>query len=250
MNVPNDRLSPMMAPAVLSGLILLAFALRSIGLDLTFRSADETAVATRILKFPGFAWMFREYYGLLINLIVKFWAAGVSVLGITLTEFWWKLPVALAGTLYVPLVWGYLGSLGAGTFGRLFGAAMTAVLPIHVMQSRYLWGYEVLGAFFLLLVLWAGRRFFEKPTRRRGAALSLAAGLYLVSHGYILPFLPTLLLAIVLWPAHDGGLRRQHRIGRRRSLHDIRGRPPPSQFCAFCRRSGEPPTEMRPYQSY
>ena len=129
MNVPNDRLSPMMAPAVLSGLILLAFALRSIGLDLTFRSADETAVATRILKFPGFAWMFREYYGLLINLIVKFWAAGVSVLGITLTEFWWKLPVALAGTLYVPLVWGYLGSLDART-GRLC-RGVGGIYPAH-----------------------------------------------------------------------------------------------------------------------
>jgi hypothetical protein len=185
-------------------IFLAGLALRLIQLGTSFRSADEGAVAARILKYPGYAWMFREYYGLLINLLVKWSAALVSFLGLTLTEFWWKFPVALAGALQAPLTYGFLKSLGAGRFGRLLGAALMAVLPLHVMASRYLWGYEVLGVLSITLAIWALLRFFANPTTRAGLTASLASGLYLVSHGYILPFLPCLVLLIILW-APGGG---------------------------------------------
>jgi hypothetical protein len=193
---PGRKLAPVLFPA---SIFLAALALRLIQLGTTFRSADEAAVAARILKNPGYAWMFREYYGLLINLLVKFGAALVSFLGLTLTEFWWKFPVALAGAFQAPLTYGFLKSLGAGRFGRLLGAALTAVLPLHVMQSRYLWGYEVIGVLAITLAIWALVRFFEKPTTRAGLTASLASGLYLVSHGYVLPFLPCLILLVILW---------------------------------------------------
>jgi len=194
-----------LAPALLlTSIVLAALALRLILLGTTFRSADESAVAARILKFPGYAWMFREYYGLLINLLVKFGAALVSSLGLAVTEFWWKFPVALAGAFQAPLTYGFFKSLGAGRFGRLFGAALMAVLPLHVMQSRYLWGYEVLGVLAITLAIWALLRFFENPSTRTGLTASLAGGLYLISHGYILPFLPCLVLLIILWAPAGG----------------------------------------------
>ena len=202
------RFRKRLPPGVYLALILLAgLALRLVQLGTTFRSADEGAVAARILKYPGYTWMFHEYYGPLINLLVKFGAALVSFLGLTLTEFWWKFPVAVAGALQAPLTYGLLKSLGAGRFGRLFGAALMAVLPLHVMASRYLWGYEVLGVLFITLAVWTLRGFFAEPTIRTGLTASLASGLYLVSHGYILPFLPCLVVLIIFWaPGREGNV--------------------------------------------
>lgn len=202
-------------PGILLGLIFLAgLALRLIMLGTTFRSADEGAVAARILKYPGSAWMFREYYGLLINLLVKSGASLVSFLGLTLTEFWWKFPVALAGAFQALLTYRFFKGLGAGRFGRLLGAALMAFLPLHVMASRYLWGYEVLGVLAITLAIWALVRFFDNPTTRSGLTASLASALYLVSHGYILPFLPFVVLLIILWaPAGGKNLVRRFWAG-------------------------------------
>jgi hypothetical protein len=132
--------------------------------------------------------MIREPYGVLINLIVKVFVGLVSAAGITVTEFWWKLPVALIGTLFIPLSYFFLCRIGASKKTALAGAAIFCVLPVHVMQSRYLWGYEVLGAFFLVLAIWSLLDFFEKPSMPKGLVASFACGLYLVSHVYITPF--------------------------------------------------------------
>lgn len=77
---------------------LTGLLLRTLFLGNTFESADNAALADRIVHNRGYAWMVREYYGFIVNFLVKLFAATVSFIGLNLTEFWWKLPVALVGS--------------------------------------------------------------------------------------------------------------------------------------------------------
>ena len=163
----------------------------------TFSSSDNASLAARVVWWPGYSWMFYEDYGLLINLVVKFGAGLVSLLGVHVTEFWWKLPIALIGALQPLVTYVFLRRFQDSRAGALFGSATLAVLPIHVMQSRYLWGYEILGTMFMTVALWGLLRFFQSPGRKSAVVASVAAGLYLISHGYIVPF--ALCVGLIAW---------------------------------------------------
>lgn len=173
-------------------LLCVACALRFVCLGNVFVSSDNVELPARIVANSGYLWMIFEPYGLMISLVVKVFVGLISALGINITEFWWIAPVALFGTLQVPLTFQFLRRLDCGRVGSLGGAGFVSVLPIHVMQSRYSWGYEVLGVFFVTIALWSLVAFFQRPTVGAGLAASLCSGLYLVSHGYIIPFIPCL----------------------------------------------------------
>jgi len=180
--------------ATLTVLVFVALLLRTVGTNHSFESSDNAENAARILSHRGYAWMAHEYYGLLLPLSVKVFAASLSSLGVSLNEFWWTLPIALLGTSMVLLVYFFLRRLGSGRFGAMSGAALTAVFPVFVMQSRYPWGYEIYGAFFLTVGLWALMSFRARPTMANGLLASFCCGVYLVSHGYILPSFALLVL--------------------------------------------------------
>jgi len=184
----------------LAFILIGAVLLRTILLGNTFQSADNAALADRIVHHRGYAWMVREYYGFLINFIVKIFAASLSAVGIRLNEFWWKLPMALFGSAQVVLTFFFLRRYFNSVRLALGGAAFIAILPIHVMQSRYLWGYEVLGIFFLTLFIWQWLAFFEQPSISTGRKASVTLAFYLISHGYILPLLPVLFLSLFFLP--------------------------------------------------
>jgi len=196
-------------------LTAVALLLRLPLLGSTFSSSDNASLAARIVWWPGYWWMIYEDYGLLINLVVKFGAGLVSLLGIHVTEFWWKFPIALIGALQPLVTYVFLRRFQGSRAGALFGGATVAVLPIHVMQSRYLWGYEVLGTLFITLALWALLRFFESPDRKSAFIASVAAGLYLISHGYIVPF--ALCVGLAAW-----FYGRDARAGVRRFISGVR----------------------------
>jgi len=188
----------------LLSLVCLALLVRLLYLGNTFQSGDNAALAVNILVNPGYSWMIRGNYGFLINLFVKLFVGLASCLGITITEFWWKAPIALLGTLQVPLSFLFLRRLGCTKVGALGGAAFIAILPIHVMQSRYLWGYEILGVFFSTIALWSLLNFFDHPTIKTGLVASLCSALYMISHGYIIPFIPCLASIAFLFTPSDG----------------------------------------------
>lgn len=181
-------------------LTCLALLLRLLSLGNTFQSSDNAVLAFQIVTNPGYGWMFYERYGLLINLFAKVFVGTVSSLGITVTEFWWKAPIALLGTLQTPLTFLFVKRLGGREEGALWGAALISILPIHVMQSRYLWGYEVLGVFFVTLAIWSLLDFYDRPTLKQGLVASFFLGLYLISHGYILPIIFCLVSMMALLP--------------------------------------------------
>lgn len=162
-----------------------------------FQSSDNSALATRIILNKGYLWMFKEYYGLMINLVVKVFTAFLTLLGVTITEFWFKFPIALFGTLQIPLTYLFLRKLSCSRIISSFGAGLVSVLPIHVMLSRYLWGYDVIGLFFLTLVFVCLTKFFEKPSKLTAFLFFQVSAFYLISHGYILPFFPAILVGIL-----------------------------------------------------
>lgn len=182
----------------LTALTLLAISLRVAFLGYTFVSSDDIELAHRVLLRDGYGWMIEEHYGVLISLLVKLHAKLAVALGVTLTEFWWRLPVALAGASLVPASFLAMRGMGSSTRASFIAAGFMAVLPIHVFHSRYLWGYEAIGAVCAVVAVAALIRFFARPDLRRGITSGLLCALYLVSHGYILPFFGVLLLVPAL----------------------------------------------------
>ena len=118
--------------------------------------------------------MIFENYGVLINFYVKVFTGFLSLLGIPLNEFWFKLPIAIIGSAQIILSFGFLNWLMKNRASALLGAGLISILPIHVMQSRYLWGYEVLGTFFLTIAIWVLLLYFENPTKKNGFFVSLS----------------------------------------------------------------------------
>ncbi len=187
--MPNDsRSSYALADWCIASLITLAAAsLRIACLGSPFHSSDHAELAVRIMTEPGYAWMIHEFYGFLISIYVKLCAAFVSALGMGLTEFWWRLPIAMVGSAQPALTFLFLRWLGCRRIGALVGGAFMAVLPIHVLNSRYSWGYETLGLFWLTLSAWALIAFLRHPSARNAAWSSIALALYVISHGFFLP---------------------------------------------------------------
>jgi hypothetical protein len=190
---------------VLILLTCLALLLRLQSLGNTFPSSDNALPAFQIVTNPGYGWMLHERYGFLVYFLVKIFVGAVSSVGITVTEFWWKAPIALLGTLQTPLTFLFIKRLGGREEAALSGSALISILPIHVMQSRYLCGYEVLGVLFVTLAIWSLLDFFDRPTLKRGLVASFFLGLYLISHGYVLPVVFCLVSMLTIFPR--GGAR-------------------------------------------
>lgn len=177
----------------LSHVVLLAtvaaLLLRTAGAAHPFETSDNAELALRVIDHRGITWIFGERYGFLNPLAVKLFAAIWSdALGLSLNEALFKLPVALMGTAQVWLSYRFARRLEASASAAVLLALITAVFPLHVMQSRYLWGYEVFGLFFLTLAFWKLADFYEQPSSGAALASGVATALYLISHGFIVPF--------------------------------------------------------------
>jgi hypothetical protein len=207
------------SPVIVALLVLtcLSLLLRTLFLGNTFQSSDNAELAFKILKNDGsgYWWILREYYGALINVYVKLFVGLLSFFDVVITEFWWKFPIAAIGSLQAPLTYFFLKRrIGCSEIGALAGAAFVSILPIHVFESRYLWGYEVLGVFFVTLAIWKLVDFFETPKVKTGVLASIASGLYLISHGHVIPFLPSLISLVLLFaPSERDGVLNRLRTG-------------------------------------
>jgi hypothetical protein len=147
--------------------------------------------------------MLKEYYGLMINIIVKLFTAILSSLDITLTEFWFKFPIAIIGALQIPLTYLFLRKLRCDFLLSSLGSGIISFLPIHVMLSRYLWGYDIIGLFFLTFTLIALVTFLSSGLKTSSFLFAITFSFYLVSHGYIVPSFPMLLFGFWLLGAQD-----------------------------------------------
>lgn len=198
---------------LLSLICIIGLAIRVYQIDHTFTSSDNVMLAERIVKKQGFLWMLMEQYGLLISLTVKFFSAAVALCGIAVTEFWWVLPIAITGMLCIPLAYLFLKRLGVSSAVSVIGALFMAVLPVHVFQSRYLWGYEVFGAMFLTIALWSLFNFYDDMTRKKAVTASILCGIYIISHGFFAPFAIVLLFIIYIYSPEPGNFMHRFKAG-------------------------------------
>jgi hypothetical protein len=70
-----------------------------------FQSSDNAELAFNILKNDGYSWIIRDYYGAIIDVYVKLFVGLLSSFGVTVTEFWWKTPIAILGSFQTPLTY-------------------------------------------------------------------------------------------------------------------------------------------------
>ena len=187
--------------------LFIAALLRFLYLGSPFESSDNAEVAVKITTFPGYAWIIKQSHSAFIFFYVKIFAGLISLLHVRITEFWWKAPIALAGVCQIPLTYFFLKRLGYRKIGSVSAAAFIAVLPIHVFQSRFSYGYEVLGVTFVTIAIWALVDFFEHPTKITGLKASFFTGLYLISHVYIVPFIFCLAsIAVIFGPKYNSNI--------------------------------------------
>ena len=166
--------------------LIIGFSLRTIGLGSVFQSSDNVEKAVQLLDGEGWMLFIHSTYGVLYHIWMNVAASFISSLGISLTEFWWRFPVALMGTAQIILSYFFLKFLKFSRKESALFALLIACFPLHVMQSRYLYGYEVFGVFFLTLFLWKFFAYLKAPSIRTGLRASAYFALYLASHVDIL----------------------------------------------------------------
>ena len=135
--------------------------------------------------------------GAVLPVLVFFTALLYDLLGISLTEFAWVLPVSLLGALTVLPAYFLLAKLGSRR-GALAGAALLSVTPLHVLVSRSVSAAWV-PAFFLeilcLLILFGA---IQGKKLHRGL-FSLCVSIYILSHNQFPSFAPVLFAAAVAY---------------------------------------------------
>jgi len=208
------RKAPRSGPALLLAIVLVATALRIIGLTSAPPGLhqDEAANAWNAwcllrtgkdqVGAPWPVFYFRALgenrTPLFLYMLLPFQLVG------GLNVWTTRLPNALGGVVCVLLVY-YIGRRWFGAGVGLTAAGLIALCPWTIHQSR--WGHE--GAAVLLLTLlpiaawtWAGLPLFEAPERRPAAGRALAAGLLtgVCCYGYpsVRLFLPVFFLFAAL----------------------------------------------------
>ena len=157
-----------------------------------FQSGDNAYLAAKILDGAGILDLIKDYHGFLLNISVSVFAHLVPLLNIPLTEFVWKIPVALVGFLTIPVM-GMLACKKYNSSSAIVVMIYLSIMPIHVMMSRFPGGYEIFGALFSFLAIHTYIRFLDQKTKVTGLLASFSIGVYMISHGYFLPFLLVML---------------------------------------------------------
>jgi hypothetical protein len=182
---------------ILAAAVGIGAVLRFLYLGQTFTGGDQACWAASVIHLPGNKWMLGVTFGALGPFLSKGLYLFLLHSGVTVTEWWWHLPVALAGLLQVPLTYLLVRRWGGPRIAGAVGALAAAVMPVHIFQSRYAGGHEVLALFCLSVTLVSFQRVMERPTWARGIVATLACAVYLTSHQYLAPFVPTVALALV-----------------------------------------------------
>ncbi|MFO0973568.1 MAG: glycosyltransferase family 39 protein [Phycisphaerae bacterium] len=174
-----------------------------------FPSNDHCQLAYFCTHHQGWRWCLTTHYGPLQPFLVKLFATLVTGLGFAMTEFLWRLPMALAGAALPWPTFFLARRLSDSRPAAWTAAALAAGLPALVTDARYPWAYETLGTLCAALALLATLRYLERDSRARAALLGAALALYLASH-LLIHALPVVVLLLLL----AGGPRRLSAIPR------------------------------------
>ncbi len=194
--------------------LILALTLRFWKLGQTFCSSDSVQLATFITYMKGYAWMPGLPYGVMNALIVKIYVTLQLLAGTTLDEFVWYTPIALFGSLQCLITYFFLRKIELSSISALVGALISATIPIHIGLSRYMWGNDVFGNFFLHFALLGLISYFRSPSKKGGVLAGLAISMYLTSHVLIVPFFMLSAICLLLYT------NQENRTSRLEALRD------------------------------
>jgi len=180
--------------AILFAILLLGLSLRIIDIGRApFQSGDDISIVwASTWYYPRSLETFRLgdgsiepnpigiltlIHGPLQPVIAMAWVTALDKFGLPISETVWHLPFALLGTLVVALSYWYGREVQSHRAGVLC-AALTAVIPLHVMFSRTSGeSHFVLATLFQLLSLSAWWRYLRSRDRRFQLIAGLSVGM-------------------------------------------------------------------------
>lgn len=193
----NGRTGRALVAAALLSFCAVAIGLRAYRAAVPFQSGDYASMPYMVSYWYGWSWVVAHIHGPLLPAIVLLFAKSVVAVGATMTETLWRLPLAVVGTLHVPVAYLLMRRLGTRAPTALLAAAMTAVLPSLTNDARYPWGYETLAVCVGSLAIWAHLSDLDRPTRLGRWLAGACLGLYLVSH-LVIHAVPLVILTATL----------------------------------------------------
>jgi len=187
---------------------LVALALRTYRTDVPFHTGDYASMPYMVSHWYGISWIIAHIHGPLLPAIVWLFAKFAIAVGLVMDETMWRLPLALVGTIQVPVTYLLMRRLRAGRWVAILAAAIAAALPSLTSDARYPWGYETLAVCVGSLAIWAWLRDLDHSTRGSRWLAGGLLGLYLVSHLVIHAVPLVIVAAMLLATGWRGTVRR------------------------------------------
>lgn len=185
----------------------IVIGLRIWGLNATFATSDQAAMAWMLRYSFGIEWIFAHDYGPVLPVIMRTWTEVLNTLGIGVNEAAIRLPIVGMSLLQVLVTFGLLRRLNASARVAGVGCLVAGVLPLVVTDSHYSWAYTTCWLLTGSTALWATLAFFDTGRLRWLLIAGAALLLHCLSNCYAFA-LPISLLAAWWQERHSGrGLR-------------------------------------------
>lgn len=135
--------------------VVLAASLRIWNIDAVFESSDQAAMANMIHHNFGIRWIFAHDYGPTLPVIQRSFSTLCCLLGIPVSEWTCRFPVALVSLAQVLISYPLLRRLKASNREAFFATLCVALLPTLVSDGHYAWGYLTVWLLTGTIALWA-----------------------------------------------------------------------------------------------
>jgi len=194
---------------ILLGIMILAFTLRVYKIGGVFHDIDSPILSSLVMENKNILWVLFHSYGYFTPLVSELFSRILLFLDIPITEFWWTLPISLIGTLTVLIVY-FLIKLIFGIKKALFVSLIIGVLPVHIISSRYAYGYECGYVFLALLTVYLFIKYLKSTNKFNGILFSLALSTYILTHALFLFVFVILFWTAIVFTSERNGQRRSN----------------------------------------
>ncbi len=193
--------------AAVSACTLAALLLRTHQTDVPFADGSQAAIPWLAAHEWGWSWLFAHPEGMLSSLLARWYAHAVLFAGGALDERAWRLPMAVCGSLLVPLTYALMRGLGCQRWSALTAAGIVAVSPPLVTDARVPFAHETLAVTLGAAVVWTHLIRLGRPSPPATWLVGIVLGLYVSSHrlAYAVPLVVVVAALIERGPA--GGWR-------------------------------------------
>ncbi|MBU0469247.1 MAG: hypothetical protein KKD07_06410 [Candidatus Omnitrophica bacterium] len=174
-------------------ILIVSSFFRVYGIGRIFYNWDCSVLPYLVMESKNPLWSLFHSYGVFTPLSLEGFVRVLSFFNIPVVEFWWVLPVAVVGILTVLIIY-LLVNILVGTKQALFVSFVLGLLPVHIIASRYSYGYECGYVFLSILSLLLFIKHLKSKGIFYGICFSIVFSLYVLTH-----FLFPLMFLIFFW---------------------------------------------------